>query len=305
VKRWAGASYAAFVISVPAFVAALSLCTGRAAASVEFCPAVLGNMSPIGAALGTAATVYSYELTALAPRSVDATLVADTSAGWFGWSVTGVDLKRTTRFFRSSGAKLTRYNVTLAPVTIPYPVAASSPLSVAFPLAVTVRHAWVVRARGSDASAYGKDASAAFPCSVPDFFSADMADPAPVYPGGFATPSPLSSPVAPAPRAAPTLPPFAPPTCKTPFAEATVTHPVQPEAPMAAREEGAALTAVVEVAVGKDGTLLDDWILGSSGSRAFDLSVLRAARASQYSKPVSYCQPVNGLYLFRADFLPD
>jgi TonB family protein len=276
-------------ILMVACVAALLLCAGRATASVEFCPAVLGNMSPIGAPPGPSAT-YSYELTAQAPRSVDASLIADTTAGWFGWSVAGVQLHQTTRFLRSTGVK--RYGLTFPPVTIPYPTVASDPLSVTFASPLTVRHAWVVAANGSGA------------CDVPDFPTASMADPPPVYPGNFVTPSPLPSPSTPSARALPTSPPFAPESCDTPFVEAKVTRPAIPEFPMSAREEGFAGTSVVEVAVGKDGKLIDAWTLGSSGSRAIDLSAIHAARASEYTKPVSYCRPVNGLYLFRADFLP-
>lgn len=47
------------------------------------------------------------------------------------------------------------------------------------------------------------------------------------------------------------------------------------------------------------------WTCGSAGNFAFDLAAMRTARASQYSSAISYCQPVRGYYIFRADFMPD
>lgn len=289
-------------VVIAAFVVAFVVPMARACASVEFCSALLGNMNPIGASLGTSARSYSYELTAVAPRAVDAQLVADTNAGWFGWSISGVPLERTTRLLRFPAANVAPYGVTLPAATIPYPAIASSPLSVVFPYDVIVRHAWVEEANRADAAA-STDYTAAARCDVPDFATASMAD-TPPYPGASATPTPLPSPNAPGTRAVPTLAPFAPARCSTPFKEATVTRPARPELPTMVESEGLGGTSIVEVAVGKDGKLIDAWTLGSSGSRAMDLSALRAARSSQYSGAVSYCRPVNGLYLFRADFWP-
>jgi TonB family protein len=57
--------------------------------------------------------------------------------------------------------------------------------------------------------------------------------------------------------------------------------------------------------VGPSGNLVGTKIYKSSNNMAIDQAALRAARQSTYSPKLVNCQPVEGDYLFRADFQPD
>jgi hypothetical protein len=112
---------------------------------------------------------------------------------------------------------------------------------------------------------------------------------------------------APAPaRAVASAPPFPLLMCATPFAPAGATHAVEPDFPRSVGEQGFSRTATSEIAVAIDpqGKLVEAWVWATSGYPALDDAALSAARRSQYSGAISYCRPVSGTYLFRADFAP-
>ena len=267
-----------------ATAALIAACTVSARAAtagkVEFCPAVAGVPFPIGAAFGTASRTFGYDLTALTPRTVTATLVADTSAGWYRWTASDVALQNTTRapHLRAMPRQFR---------LMPYTIAATPTLSVAFPQALTIRHLWVTAANGTA-------------CEVPSFEAASdtiAPDPADVA----ASPSPLY----PASVAAPAPPPFLSSGCDQPFVAGTVTKAHAPDYPLSAREADLGpLGVAVEVALDPAGNLLGTWVYAGSGFAAVDRAALDAARRSTYRGSVSYCRPVNGTYLFLANFMP-
>ena len=81
---------------------------------------------------------------------------------------------------------------------------------------------------------------------------------------------------------------------------------MQPDYPESAKDIGIGATTVqVEVTVGPSGNLVGTKIYKSSNNMAIDQAALRAARQSSYSPKLVDCQPVEGDYLFRADFQPD
>ena len=276
------------------FLAALTV---RAEAVTEFCPATVENASPIGASLGTAASAYAYELQALTPRAVDASIIADTDHGWFSWSIADVTLHGVTR---TNHIKLNgRYQLE------EYVIAESAPLAVAFPSAVVLRHAWVVLGKTSGEVKLGWDARGPTSCDPPGFASASIADP-PKAPTAQATPTPLPSAAGATSTAVPTNPPFGISTCAKPFAEATVTRPVAPDfSDFGLLQPGGAALSVVAVAIDEHGKRVDAWLLSSSGLGEFDLAALRAARVSEYSGGISYCRPTKDTYLFQAVAFPN
>ena len=260
----------------------LAALTVRAEAVTEFCPATVENASPIGARLGTAAPAYAYELQALTPRAVDASMIADTDHGWFSWRIAGATLHSVTR---TDHVKVNGRNQPEQ-----YAIAESGPLAVAFPLAVVIHHAWVVHGKTSGEVKLGWDARGPTSCDPPGFASASMTDP-PKAPSAQAMPTPLPSADGAATTAVPTSPPFAITTCATPFAEATVTRPVAPDFSNFELIEdrlGGAAASVVAVAVDEHGKQVDTWILSSSGVREF--------RSGCFARGT-------GLRIFRCDFI--
>ena len=74
--------------------------TAKVSAAAEFCPATASVPLPAGAAFGTPARTFYYELSALTPRTVTGTLIADTTSGWYTWNVNGITLTNRTHSLR-------------------------------------------------------------------------------------------------------------------------------------------------------------------------------------------------------------
>ena len=284
-------------LAVTACAFAFALCAAQARAATELCPAEVTKLRPIGASLGMPAAAYAYDFTALTPRSVDATIVADTNDGWYSWSVTGVSVPLAHHVVSYGKA-----------LSFAYDMAESAPLAVAFPSPVMVRHAWVTTAKTSGESALGWDAKGQVSCDVPAFRTAsDAIEPTPppnVPPSAAATPSPLPSPLTAPARAAHAPAPFDSTLCAQPFGLARPVQAAMLEEPNASFSRSTPGSAEIAVAIDKDGNLLDAWVLGSSGNFSFDRAALRAAKASTYSGAMSYCMAVKSLNIFRAQFTP-
>ncbi|MFY9718229.1 MAG: TonB family protein [Candidatus Cybelea sp.] len=90
--------------------------------------------------------------------------------------------------------------------------------------------------------------------------------------------------------------------CATPHVNATVTSPAEPKMPQGLNAKGSAIALVT---IAPNGSVMSAVISKSSGNAAIDKAVLDAARHSTYSPELVYCRPVEGQYLFRADFKPD
>lgn len=120
-------------------------------------------------------------------------------------------------------------------------------------------------------------------------------------PNGVGTAAPRV--VAPAATPAPTE---APPACRTPYQDATSPNQVPPDYPEAARSLGLGpVTVLVQVTISPSGSLQGAKIYQSSNNMSIDQSALSAARQSSYSPKIVACKPVEGTYLFRAQFDPN
>lgn len=271
---------------VTALLLLIAATSARAPAAAEYCPAQIQRVSPIGSAPGKPASSYVYELEAFSPRTIAATIVADTSGGWYQWSVSRVALQTVTHY--------TRYGS--------YNDAASAPLWVEFPAGVSVHHAWVRSAKSSGEQVMGWDAQGEYSCAVPPFSPDSITEVR-----GALTPGPAPAPL-PSPSAATlvtaltTAAPFPITKCGVPFAPVDVVKAVQPRFPAG---QVSAVTALVDVTVDPQGNVIDSTVHATSGSKDADVIAANVAAESTYKAGIAYCLPVGGHYLFRADFNPN
>lgn len=236
--------------------------TASKAGASEPCPAQL-----VRAGESAASDTFAYALHSTATTVASATIVADTDAGWYGWSVSDVDLARA-----AEGVPEERDGKTWV-----YKGNASSALGATFAKPVSVRHAWV-----TSASVDGKTIA----CAVPIFHARDSQD----WHSPAAGAAPSKS------VAAAVLPePFSTLECAKPFADAVVTQAVSPDYPKF--EILAPLVVKVSVTVDENGKNVASSIYQSSKILAFDAAALRSARLSTYAPAVSYCRNVTGTYL--------
>ena len=89
--------------------------------------------------------------------------------------------------------------------------------------------------------------------------------------------------------------------CAKPNVEATVTDPVAPVMPHGLHVSG---NTVVDVTIDPNGHAIAAKFIHSSGVPAMDRAVVDAALKSTYSPKIVNCVPMQGSYLFRADFAP-
>jgi len=277
------------MLGVAAFIFFASITATRALAISEACPAQIKLLTPVGL-VSQASTSYVYELNAVSPRSIDATMIADTSGGWYTWDVSRTPLEAITGYLYYSNTQYLKYSD-----------AASAPLGVVFPSPVLVHHAWVVRAKSSGETVIGWDAQGVHTCGLPAF-SPDSTTEAQGYEGPpLAMPSPLPSPVAYA-KATATTPPFPATDCKTRFAAVNINKPKSPIYPDGLYSP---VVALVDITIDAQGKVIDATTRATSGSKSADMAATQAAAASSYVNGLAYCQPVGGHYLFRADFNPN
>ena len=96
------------------------------------------------------------------------------------------------------------------------------------------------------------------------------------------------------------------PLCSNPNEDAYVINPMSPIYPDSARDFGLGkVTVLVQVTLDAQGRLLDTKVYQSSNNAAIDQSALRAARQTTYAPRIANCVPVEGTYIFRADFEPN
>ena len=94
----------------------------------------------------------------------------------------------------------------------------------------------------------------------------------------------------------------APFDCKVAHRYVSSVQPVQPEYPLRARESGQVGTVQIKVSLSATGAVRSTSVYRSSGYEDLDQAALAAAKASTYAPEVVNCFPVDGSYLFRADF---
>ncbi len=92
--------------------------------------------------------------------------------------------------------------------------------------------------------------------------------------------------------------------CAKPVVGANLTAAVQPAQMPATGQESGTGTAVVVVAVGRDGKAAGARVIGSTGKAWLDRAALKEANASSYSPASFDCQPIEGAYIFVVEFTP-
>jgi len=218
---------------------------------------------------------------------VDATIIADTSRGWFTWSVTGVALAGVNRIDAAGTWP------------VPYKAWASRDLTVAIPGGAIVTHAWVTNARATGETTFNWDAKGSIACDVPGFEATP-------------SPAPLAAPLAsiaslPAETAVAkmTAAPFDITSCEKPFVAAAPLSgpPLNPAALGGANQGLAAEAAVIDVALDGAGNILNAWVEGSTHS-AFDKLAMSGALQSKYQGAVSYCRPAEAIAKYTAWYQP-
>jgi TonB family protein len=89
--------------------------------------------------------------------------------------------------------------------------------------------------------------------------------------------------------------------CANPDVEATVINAVPPELPHGFKAYGFVNVAVT---IAPNGRVTHTSVLHSSGNATIDNAVVQAARTSTYSPKLANCTPVQGDYIFHAEFKP-
>ena len=258
----------------------------------------------VGATDGLPAAVHSLVLSALSSRTVSGTIVVHTADEWYTLRFTNVTLSRYDEKWQDTYASFSTTEF-LSPV-----------LYVRFPKPVSVQSVFVNEASTSGETAFGWDAKGNVTCTGGSDISIIALGAGAIISGTMEKSkstsdlqrlNPIPSSRNAPPDGTPTLTPAltsAPglTDCAAPFAEATVTRPYPPSFPAGSRGESG--ESYVQVAIGADGKLVDAWIWGPSGDRAFDLATLQSARHSEYAPARAFCQNVPGMYRFRAEFRP-
>jgi hypothetical protein len=279
------------------FVGLAALCTVRALAVAEFCPATIGPAHQVKDGGGT---LYSTTLGAEAPRSVTADVEAQTENGWYQFSIPETAIVQQAARYRTSQLTFTRNESSSTLLYVRFPQGAGN-----------VIRWWITDAISSGDSAMGWDEKGKVGCSPYAQGSAPAPDPAMLkqYQGFVAErlgpplldydrmPGTGDAVLTIAPAVAQEL------SCDKPFSNSTVSHPVSPAWPLT-YTTAVALQTLVRVDVNPDGSVVDAWVFQPSGIRAFDNSAVDAARRSTYTAGRAFCEPAPGIYLFRALFTP-
>lgn len=263
---------------------------GRALAYVEYCGASAAVV-PVAAATNAPADTYALLLTAGTPRTVSGSVTMKTTDGWYSVPFTDVALAKQEMRYRTPTASFTRTE------------AQSEYLYLRFPSPVSVENAFVANSIVTNEHEMGWSAA---PRVCPAYDVAERQSSG-LKRNDIVWLNPHPSPSPPSPGISVMVPQKIDPpgdrNCTEPAKEASVSKAVSPRWPVGYRIT-TPFTSLVEVAVGKDGSLDDAWIYVPSGVQAFDDAAVSAARASTYQPGRAFCQSVPGVYLFRAMFKP-
>jgi hypothetical protein len=262
-----------------AFVGYALATHGAARAEAEFCGAQVRILTPVSTPASPTA-VYAFALRALTERSVQGEIVADTDRGWFTWT------------FPKTKLALLPDHLNVRGIEIDGKDYRSDPLYVSFPSGTVVKNAWVEHVQTFGETVLGWDALGQTTCEVPDFGDVDPRGP---------LIAPASPPAATAIVAAQPTDPRLTVTCDKPFAPTGVSNVPRLEIPQdfSGPTNGA---SIVELLIKPDGSVLDAWLLGSSGNTRWDNEARIAAHNATYTAATSYCMPVNTTYYFKASF---
>lgn len=293
-----------------------------ASAMVEFCPAHLNyervgtgtllmrrqaGSDQTGGLQSETLAMYGLDLSALGPRTItSATLIFDTSDGWYRVSVPALTLAEKDRHYTGPSSTFVRKDF-VSPI-----------FYVRFPKNLSVGHAWVDTASAQGDPVFGWDNRGVVQCDPTPrrmrLISASRTKTAAVRDGALRPygsglfqldPKDLDALSFP-PRSTSTLllasrtnPPSSA-ACSQAFDDAFVRDQVTPEFP--GMERGVSGTSAVQIALDEDGNLVDAWIWGPSGVQAFDDAAVAAAEHSTYHGERAYCAPARSNYLFIVEY---
>jgi TonB family protein len=269
---------------------------GRALALTEYCPAEAGTFHPIDAT--GPATLYAFALHAEGPRSVSGSLVFKTNAGWFVTNVPPTVLAAHVYHYGSAWVSFSRTQYE------------SAPLYVRFFEPLTIEYAYMAGAETTGDPTFGWDTRGAVTCAprvkplapfVHEYGGRDVTpvvsdprtdlDTQPASGGAVMTASSTSEPD--------------PSTCTQAPVDATIAKPLSPDFPLSERSRRAPGQTIIAVAISARGTIDDAWVYYPSGSQALDDAALASAKRSKYTAGSAFCQPVPGVFLYQAEFMPD
>lgn len=280
-------------------LSALLAFSGRARAVTEFCPAQVGSWQAVNAVASSpldktaAAQVYGLQLDARSVRTLEATVLIETDAGWFKSTFAALQFARGSESPSSSAAKMFAQTFE------------SPEVFVRFPSAVRVVRMWVGSATVSEDGGFGWAGKGRVVCDpdqtllLPNYSKRDR-DLGTSFETPRSSPRPdeqIASAVATA--AQDDL------TCAKPFADATAIHAGSLRYPRGVPP--GKYTINVVVAIDKTGRVADVWplrsITGSDPSTlALTAATMEAAQASTFGPAIAFCRPVGAFYNFRADF---
>ncbi len=273
-----------FALFLGAFFICAASSTAPAAATVEYCPASVGDASTFPGRPG----LVGFSVRAFGERSVSGTITAQTDKGWF--------------VFPFSAAQVSKHrdSYTFRDVSFDRNDFYSQPLFVQFPAPVAIQAWWVSQAAATGDGAFGWSAKGVVDCRPTSAATGPSRKHvagllSPVYREIIAAP-PAQMPIV---VAVPVAAPFTWQGAR-PFSMAKATSVSQPDYPTGT-DARAGLTEV-KVAISATGVLDDAWVVVPSGSSRFDRSALHAARRSQYVAGTAFCKPEPGYYIFTAQF---
>lgn len=301
-KRNCRATDAKFAVMKRVFAAVLfcaafvAFAHARAQAMIEFCPARLhlAPVAPGAPSVRAQMAVYGFNLEAMGPRSVSATLAFDTDMGWFKADVPEVVLTAKKRRFTSNSVSFTRTDY-VSPV-----------MYVRFPRAVAIQHTWVYSATTKNDGPFGWAPQGTVTCDTP--VGADAAGDRSVQPGDFPQMNPndgdnLNLP--PGPDSVIVLaqetPALESTACAEPFRNAVATSVSKVDFAPTLMGRGRTTSSIL-VAIDAAGSVIDAWVWGPTGSEMADDLAIAGAKATKYRAGRAYCRDVPGLYMFRVTF---
>ena len=259
-------------------------------------------------AAGGGASIWRYELSALAPAALSVELTMQTTKGWYRVTAPMVPLVRDDGSYRSPEATFRRYQVHSPAQFFELPFAAGRPTYV-----------WVSEVGDAGAApqtpcpAMWAKASRALKHAKPKKQTAAERN-LPPWLRHFRTkrvnPSVYDAhalpPVGAIARAHAISEPESVLTCTHPFRQARVERVTAPDYPGAAAAEGEyyELAVAVSVELGRKGQIVGLGFESPSGHSLFDGDALYAASQTTYLPKIGLCRPVPGFYIYDAEYAP-
>jgi len=275
---------------------AIALCSARAQAVVEFCPATVIGFHPIlDPGSGNASKTYGFKIGAFGKRTTSGTVAIETDKGWFTAPFSNVALYSATRSVGSG-----RNEVDLTSFT-------ASTLFVTFPQSVIVQRMFVAQAVATGDGPFGWQARGSTPCDPPttllpaEFAGAWNAPDENEHP-----PTTFRSPFA-APSVAVAATPTDPPagsTCAQPFVASrvlTAATAVWPDS-LGVNLKNPQSAGIMAIALDGRGDVEDVWPWIASPYEELNAVEIDAAKRSTFAPAIALCRPVPSLLFYRYDW---